>query len=170
MYHPDWLVAQPDERLVKKALSEDLFTWNRAQHRPDVTANLFKLAYKSTSDEGWRVSRSARLDLRSQKTKEGSAEQRLELRIGNAEKSVLVGNPLSDPDLYWRMSGASHWWAALIDDVPHLRDYSDFLEPYVETNRMTETAFIALWLRVEGSTMPRNRLTGLAEFFPWILV
>lgn len=123
-------------------------------------------AYKPVYDHAWDSAKEARKSLRQTKLRARRDGQEFELRVGQtAESARTLGNPFQDGELYWRWSGWSNWGPALFERKEHLRDYGDFLGPYLNLKKVHRKAFVEFWLQVSAEAVPRNRSVGLVEFY-----
>jgi hypothetical protein len=77
-----------------------------------------------------------------------------------------VTHDFEDPEFYWRFQGLNVWFEAVEKQSPAMRDYADWLRPYLRPNSFTDPSYFTFWIdEVLADAMPLNRLTGLVSFY-----
>ena len=88
----------------------------------------------------------------------------LEIKSSDAEIQELL-NPLSDIERYWRSVSSNVWKLALKGD-PSMRDYKDWLLPYLRITTVGKLEWESFWLKdVIAKNIPRTYIRGLTEYF-----
>src|SRR5262249_15407236 len=137
--HPEWLAPNPDLRP-----SEQFLVWWRRQwklFRNDITLDPAEglPSYLSTAEpanvEFVQGQRAIRRLARS--------SANVDLRSADPECQALL-EPFTQSERYWRLNTMAAWARALTGD-PSLRDYRDYLGPYLR-GLPNEADWKRLWL------------------------
>ena len=89
-------------------------------------------------------------------------EHRFGLTIGSSRCDVDYTNP----EQAWRADSAMVWFNAIVMQNPSMRDYFDWLGPYLTEDAFADDSFIRFWMSdIEADRVPYNRITGLSFFY-----
>lgn len=156
--YPQWLVERPRLTDVDRFLRGQKRIWSTL-HRTG-TINLDLSQYTTFAERA--------IAIRNPEQKE---RRRLERDSTSVE--VLPADPATqylvedqaNSERFWRLGAMIVFWKALHGD-PSMRDYRDWLLPFVHMNRISKTDWQFFWLRdVSAGAVPRNRIQGLADYY-----
>lgn len=155
---PTWLESKPDESMVKKCLRLNRRNWNDFKYNslPDPAVGLpeyLRDAEPATNTflAGQRQIRQALLQ-----------DEALEVRAGSSELQQYLESA-GQTARYWRLQSAAVWARALNGHAA-MRDYKDFLGPYL-AGPIGREEWDLFWVRdVNDNAMPVGRLRSTIEF------
>ena len=155
---PGWLRARPDESEIERFLTRALRQWKRLRNDCLFDPGLGMPAYREAAEPavaeflgGQRSMRQLLLNSRS-----------VEFVAGSEEYQPFLA-PLDQSERHWRLNSASIWARAL-EGSPAMRDYADYLGPYVRLPSEPRD-WMLFWLRdVRPEAMPAGRLHAAVEF------
>ena len=85
------------------------------------------------------------------------------LRVDNRELQQHL-EPLGLPERYWRIASQGVW-ANAMNGMAAMRDYKDYLGPYLASQRIKRKGWALFWFRdVRSDAMPVGRLRSAVEF------
>jgi hypothetical protein len=88
----------------------------------------------------------------------------LEIRANDPEIQMLLTS-LPDCERFWRGKSSLIWRQALKGD-PSMRDYKDWLLPYLRLTTVDKMDWESFWLKdVNSRNVPRTYIRGLTEYF-----
>lgn len=156
---PRWLEPHPDESMVKKFLRINHSQWNDFKYDRLPEPTLVVAEYKLAAEPATKKSLDDQRIVRTHRREAGT----LELRVDDAELQGYL-NLFGQPERYWRISSMVVWRRAL-DGHPAMRDYKDFLGPYLRST-IDSREWAMFWIRdVRGEALQLGRLRSNMEFF-----
>jgi len=73
---------------------------------------------------------------------------------------------LGNPELFWRATCMTIWHSAIEVRHPAMRDYADWLSPYLKDHSFGDPTYPRFWLEeVDPLHVPRNRVASLCSFY-----
>lgn len=156
---PTWLEPAPDESMVSKFLRLGPRNWRKFKYDrlPDPALALPR--YLRDAEPASQTFLAAQRQMR-QVFLEATA---YEFRVDNDELQEYLDS-LGQTERYWRLSSEGVWAAALNGEAA-MRDYKDFLGPYLAPRRIERRDWASFWFRdVAGNAMPVSRLRSAVEF------
>jgi predicted nucleic acid-binding protein len=155
---PMWLEPTPDEFMVKKFLRLSRSTWRQLKYGELVEPTVHLPEYLRDAEPATREY----LDSQRQTRQAFLEADNLELRASN-DKVHKYLEPVGQTERYWRLHSA-RVWARALNGEPAMRDYKDFLGPYL-VSPIDAKDWVLFWVRdVNGKAMPVGCLRSAIEF------
>lgn len=156
---PTWLESKPDESMVKKFLRLSRRNWNDFKYNrlPDPAVGLPE--YLRDAEPATNTFLAGQRRIRQALLKDDA----LEVRAGSGELQHYLESA-GQTERYWRLQSAEVWARSLNGDAA-MRDYKDFLGPYL-AGPIGRKGWRLFWVRdVNGNAMPVGRLRSTIEFY-----
>jgi len=157
--HPDWLIAQPDTAEIDRLLRGRREVWLACKKDPkfDLAARL--PPYLEASGSAARNFADEQKRFKAFRRENPGSE----ITSGSPEIEDLL-TPLGDFERYWRMATALAWRRAMRGSAA-MRDYRDWLGPYVLPGVTDSFDWIRFWLtEVEGHLVKRTLVRTAIEY------
>jgi len=157
---PDWIKPITYTKNVQKYLQEHQQNWRDARDGIRIFIRNKDIVQDPASKESLHLQKLRRQDLingRSEILITESKNQKLE---------VVDKIDITDPEMYWRHMCLRVWYTALVDKVRGMKDYSDWLSPYIKDNCFRDPSYIDFWMKdVMAENVPYNRIVGLFMYY-----
>jgi len=159
---PSWIrriTTASDMRRVRQFLRSHNDLWNIALEQRPLEPHDYSI-YHDDAEGGISAQREFQKSLRDRRSELETAFF-IKDALGQASRVNV-----SDPEVYWRVTGLMVWYNAIEGHVPASRDYADWLSPYLKPRSFRDPSYKSFWLKeASADTMPLNRLTGLVDFY-----
>lgn len=165
---PKWLRPLIDRRQIDYYLKEKRLLWARVRRSDYPVDDPPFLAYRHTAETGISEIRNLQRTIRSELLKGNNLwEMRIQRKSINIDlEQSVVPVDWDDPEIWWRTDCMATWFESLVRLQPALRDYNDFLSPYVDAEKFIGDDYSQFWMKdVKAKWVPRNRLMALAGFY-----
>jgi hypothetical protein len=158
---PDWLYSTPHEKKEIMAFVNNYrLTMKSFRRNGFLKTNESFDEYVSLAERAVSMGNPNDKEIRQALLK----YENLEIRSDDPEIQELL-NPLSDSERFWRSTSSSVWRHALKGD-PSMRDYKDYLLPYLQITTVDKMEWESFWLRdVVSKNIPRTYIRGVTEYF-----
>jgi hypothetical protein len=157
---PEWLARFPDRTSIDFFLKGSKRQWIRAKLAPDRVAEIYKEYYRPVAEPAVGALREA------QKSNRKALRKGADRLDGFWLGQSFVVTPtarLDDEEMLWRTNCLVVWHNALFKHPEYLRDYPDYLLPYLK-GLPAEVDFIPFWLdAVERGPLRRNVIVSLVN-------
>jgi hypothetical protein len=159
---PGWLRHFPDTSRVSYWLNGDKRRWVEAKRDPDRLAEQFLGSYRPVAEGGIAAVREAQKEMRQALV--AGATHTPGFGFGGYEVAT-PGARLNDAELWWRRGCLTAWYTALILRPEVMRDYYDYLAPYLILDRIEEADFSRFWLNdADRLALRRNATASLIDW------
>jgi len=164
IHHPEWIGSWPKPALIEEYRQRRVEVWSRVEKdasyvSPEMVA--FDGELRKHVGDSMLVQRKKRELIRGgMKLPLPTADPAITARL-----APLVAN-LSEPESFWRVQTAASWWNAIFKQDPQRRDIRDWLQPYLNLDRLDVEAWERFWIsEVDASAVPVVRVKGLIDYF-----
>jgi hypothetical protein len=148
--HPNWLRRTVSQSAISHFLNGDRRFWRMVRQEPESVPR--HPLYDSLLAEGAGKVLNFQKSARSMRQKLGRDSLGF---VGDTELTIQ-----------WRLECAEVWWLAVFEGEPLMRDYKDYLGPFLRPKSIDREAWMNFWLgEVDAYAVPRNKLISLAYYF-----
>lgn len=148
--HADWMRSNVSQSSISHFLNGDRVFWRLVRREPESVPR--HPVYDSQLTEGAGRVMQFQKSMRARRRNLG-------------RDSLGFTNPV-ELTAQWRLECAEVWWAAVVESEPLMRDYKDYLGPFLRLTSIGRDEWIQFWLsEVDGFAVPRNKLISLANYF-----
>ena len=149
---PSWLRARPETAAIDLHLNDHRNQWRSMRADPSYRSPLFGRV-EAVLNPGVGLVRG------SHRAGRAGLQPQMDEMDSREELAVVL-------DAMWRVESMEVWHGALFDRNPMMRDYWDYLSPYLVPLEITGDDWQRLWLNdVRAEHLPRARTLALAGYF-----
>jgi hypothetical protein len=164
LHHPEWIGSWPKPALIEQYRQVRIDVWNRLETDPSYVSPemvAFDSELRKHVGDSMQIQRKKRALVRGgTKLPLPTADPAITARL-----EPLVAN-LSEPESFWRVQTAASWWNAIFKGDPQRRDIREWLQPYLNLQRLDVEAWERFWIaEVDASAVAVVQIKGLIDYF-----